>query len=632
MTEASPGQNVDQWKKKFYDQLDLIEKKEGEWEKLEILLKRTIGRLSLAAEGNHRMLDQHVRDVREVVREKIDPQRLEIIVDKLSTALVKIEEQKDTPSRQVIAVLQTLTESLDLPNALHKAQEKLAKKLLKANDDVSDALTKEWLVLLNEALALQQTADKKSAAEKPKKLGLFDRLLGGAADQEKSEQPVISPIASPQPPVNDLEIYRSCLISFLDKLVNNESLTGRIAALRIMARDAHERAELDNLAANLAGMLSEVKPDSHQPEKIPSTADVVPIKDDLQPSIQELLIRLLEQLVVPPDLISEVEVMKLRLEKETEPEDWQKLLKDVAILINSIRSRMQMEKLEFEVFLQQITNRLKELDNYLQTESDTLQRAEQESTFFDVKMHTEVGDIRQDITRASDLESLKHSVQNRLDVISTHIKEYRSAGQTRFAEAQNRVVSMQSRMASMEQETQNLKTVLVEKNRQALSDALTGMPNRLAYEQRVQDEIARWKRFGTPLSLAIWDVDYFKKVNDTYGHKAGDKVLKTIAQLMAQRIRNTDFMARIGGEEFAMLLPGTKEEETLRLVNELRKQVEECGFHYHGTAVKITVSCGVSSFHANDTLEQVFKRADTSLYRAKKNGRNQCVIAASRSD
>ncbi|TNF36004.1 MAG: GGDEF domain-containing protein, partial [Gammaproteobacteria bacterium] len=90
--------------------------------------------------------------------------------------------------------------------------------------------------------------------------------------------------------------------------------------------------------------------------------------------------------------------------------------------------------------------------------------------------------------------------------------------------------------------------------------------------------------------------------------------------------------ARYGGEEFVMLLPGTKEEETLRLVNELRKQVEECGFHYHGKGVTITVSCGVSSFRENDTVEQVFERADKALYKAKKNGRNQCVIASVRSD
>ncbi|HEX5636547.1 MAG TPA: diguanylate cyclase, partial [Gammaproteobacteria bacterium] len=424
----------------------------------------------------------------------------------------------------------------------------------------------------------------------------------------------------------------SCFITFLDKLDNTTSPDGRLAAMRVMARDAHERVELDKLSASLALMLSEVKSASAVTSavNVSATKDAT-VKDDM-PSIQELLIRLLEQLVVPQDLLADVEVMKTRLEKETAPSDWQKLLKDVAILINSIRSRMQQEKNEFETFLHQITNRLKELDTYLQTEGASLQKAEQTGKEFDNKINNGVRDIRNDMNQAVDLDGLKQSVQTRLDAISQHIMDYRSAEQTRIAEAQSSVSAMQSRMSSLEQETHNLKTVLVEKNRQALSDALTGIPNRLAYEQRVQDEIGRWKRFGTPLSLVIWDVDYFKKVNDTYGHKAGDKVLKTIAQLMAQRIRNTDFMARFGGEEFVMLLPGTKEEETLRLVNELRKQVEDCGFHYHGTAVKITVSCGVSSFHKDDALAQVFERADKALYRAKKNGRNQCVIAAARSD
>ena len=105
-------------------------------------------------------------------------------------------------------------------------------------------------------------------------------------------------------------------------------------------------------------------------------------------------------------------------------------------------------------------------------------------------------------------------------------------------------------------------------------------------------------------------------------------MLKTIAQLLNKRIRETDFLARFGGEEFVMFLPGTKEEEAMVLLNSLRKKVEECGFHYQGDAVNITVSCGVSSFKENDTLEQAFERADNALYAAKDNGRNQCIIAS----
>jgi diguanylate cyclase len=187
---------------------------------------------------------------------------------------------------------------------------------------------------------------------------------------------------------------------------------------------------------------------------------------------------------------------------------------------------------------------------------------------------------------------------------------------------------MQSRMQALEQETRTLKHTVIEKNRQAMYDTLTAIPNRLFFEQRAAEEISRWKRFSNHLSLVVWDIDFFKKVNDTYGHKAGDKVLKTVAQLLNQRIRETDFLARYGGEEFVMLLPGTQQDECLQLVNELRQQVAECGFHYQGEAVTITVSCGISSFRDGDSLDSVFDRADRALYKAKENGRNQCMLAS----
>jgi diguanylate cyclase len=630
MADVSSGQSPEHWKRKYLDQLDRLELKEQQWAQLENLLKRAIGRLSLAAEGHHRPLDQFIRDIRDSVRETVNQPRLESALEDLSRRLAKIEEKKSEPERKIISVLQQLVEALSLPEAHHKAQQKLIKRMSKATDDESEAITREWLDLLK--LALVQTVRADEQKDTDKKPGLLNRLLGGGADDKAvtpatpSSEPVVVTTV-----IDDVDVYRGCLLSFLDKLDNPDSPDGRISAMRVMVRDAAHRAELEKLSGNLAALLKEVKTSTADSDTVAQTprADV---RDESFPSIQELLIRLLEQLVVPPDLNDEVDAMKGRLEKETAPDDWQQLLKDVALLINSIRSRMQQEKQEFETFLHQITDRLRELDGYLQTESVALQQAEKKGQEFNDRMTSGVRDIRNDMNQANDLNSLKLSVQSRLDVISQHILDYRKAEQNRYQEAQKNVADMQSRMSSLEQETSKLKTVLVEKNRQAMSDALTGIPNRLAYEKRVQEEIGRWKRFGTPLSVAVWDVDFFKKVNDTYGHKAGDKVLKTIAQLLAQRIRNTDFLARFGGEEFVMLLPGTKEEETLRLVNELRKQVEECGFHYHGKAVKITVSCGVSSFRENDTLEQVFERADKALYRAKKNGRNQCVIASVRSD
>jgi len=166
----------------------------------------------------------------------------------------------------------------------------------------------------------------------------------------------------------------------------------------------------------------------------------------------------------------------------------------------------------------------------------------------------------------------------------------------------------------------------------ATIDVLTGIKNRYSLGIEIENEIRRVKRYKSTFVLMMFDIDFFKKVNDTYGHDIGDDVLKKFSFIVSQSVRDTDTFGRWGGEEFVMLLPGTKQEETLRLVNKLRQQIETCGFHYHGESVKITISCGVSSFNENDTLSQVFERADKSLYNAKDNGRNQCVVASCLSD
>lgn len=682
MSDSPSGQSAEHWKQKYYDHLDHLEQKEQEWSSLETVLKRAIGRLSLAAEGHSPSLDRHIRDIRNAVKDRINRQKLDVILDDLSELLTKLEEKTTDTDRQRVALMQQLLEGLSFSGREEKNRSKLLKRLSRADDDSSAELLGELLTLIKTSLAVQDTRDE------PRKAGLLDRLLkpadnGGAesVDYQHTAQCLMSllrafpwpaersaeigaiterltqitdgqqldrlvndacrlagelswptPVGSAASAVPDrpaLDQRRTWLLDLADAVDDPASPNGRLAAMRALMREAEQMPQLDQLGQDLYRLLKLSSSELGERAEQPAPAiGAVPV----QPSIQELLIRLLEQLLVPPDLVPDVDHMKSRLESETSSDNWKQLLEDVAALINSIRSRLQQEKHEFEDFLQQITGRLKELDEFLRLESNSIQDAEKQGEAFDRKLHSEVQVIRDDVVQATDLSHLKKFVESRLDVISQHIHEYRDQEKSRLVDAQHNFEQMQTKMVSLEQETQALKKVIVEKNKQAMFDVLTGIHNRFAYEKKIAEEVARWKRFGHPLSLAIWDVDYFKKVNDTFGHKAGDKVLRTIAQLLNDRIRATDFLARYGGEEFVMLLPGTKEEETLRLVNDLREKVAACGFHYHGDPVSITVSCGVSSFRDNDELEQVFERADKALYRAKRTGRNKCVIASARSD
>ncbi|CAM3510106.1 YfiR/HmsC family protein [Arcobacter aquimarinus] len=155
-------------------------------------------------------------------------------------------------------------------------------------------------------------------------------------------------------------------------------------------------------------------------------------------------------------------------------------------------------------------------------------------------------------------------------------------------------------------------------------DTLSGLYNRRFMNQRIEEEISKYKRYETPFSILLVDVDFFKKINDNYGHDKGDLVIKKISTLMQQNTRDTDINARWGGEEFLILVPNSNLEGALTLANNLKQIIEKTNFE---TKEKITVSIGVSTFNENLNQEELLKLADNALYKAKNNGRNKVEFA-----
>jgi diguanylate cyclase (GGDEF)-like protein len=164
----------------------------------------------------------------------------------------------------------------------------------------------------------------------------------------------------------------------------------------------------------------------------------------------------------------------------------------------------------------------------------------------------------------------------------------------------------------------------------ATMDGLTGLFNRRHFETLARIEWGRFQRYGRPLSLLALDVDEFKAINDRFGHDAGDLVLKTIADDCSSMRRETDIVARFGGEEFVLLLPETNEAAAELVAERLRKSIEEHSHAFPGEQPQISVSIGVAGATLGmPSFEALLKRADEALYEAKRNGRNQ-VIASPR--
>jgi diguanylate cyclase (GGDEF)-like protein/PAS domain S-box-containing protein len=150
-------------------------------------------------------------------------------------------------------------------------------------------------------------------------------------------------------------------------------------------------------------------------------------------------------------------------------------------------------------------------------------------------------------------------------------------------------------------------------------DKLTSLYNRYMFDESLEKEIKRAKRYAHPLSFIITDIDYFKNINDTYGHQTGDKILIELSGILLENIRDIDILARWGGEEFVMILPDTSNEQVLSLAEKLRSIIQTHSFEQN---ISLTCSFGVTTFHEHDTNDAIFARMDKALYQAKESGRN----------
>jgi diguanylate cyclase (GGDEF)-like protein len=185
---------------------------------------------------------------------------------------------------------------------------------------------------------------------------------------------------------------------------------------------------------------------------------------------------------------------------------------------------------------------------------------------------------------------------------------------------------LQQRSQELENRTQDLEKALALVEKLAVTDSLTDLRNRRYFDDNLAAAFARSQRFGEPICLILLDVDYFKQINDTYGHAAGDTVLQTLARAFKSRTRETDIIARLGGDEFAFLLYRTSLPEGEVFGNSLLAIAAEQHFAFHDREVRVGLSIGIACNEGNiHSIEALYGAADEALYEAKRRGRNRTV-------
>ena len=354
------------------------------------------------------------------------------------------------------------------------------------------------------------------------------------------------------------------------------------------------------------------------PYALPSSPE--PSYSSVAAHIEETLLGLLNDLTLPEHHRPQAEAMRLRLEHGLNWYELLPILDDLVVLMLAITDSGQHE---FELYLKQLNDRLESFQANLQAASDDHAGQQIASREMNDQLREHVGDLQTSVQEAADLTSLKTILETRLEGLLGTMDAHQQQRDAREQEVASRLQSLACRVATMEQEAVGFRAHLEEQRQKALIDTLTGLPNRAAWNERLEHEVAQLQKRRSSLLLGILDLDHFKRINDGYGHLAGDKVLKIVAAQLKKRLRGSDFIARFGGEEFVVLLPDTAMTDGMALLERLRETVEQCPFHFKGEPVTITVSMGITLFRPGERSDLVLKRADQALYRAKDNGRNR---------
>lgn len=241
-------------------------------------------------------------------------------------------------------------------------------------------------------------------------------------------------------------------------------------------------------------------------------------------------------------------------------------------------------------------------------------------------MQAQISAMESVVSDSAELDSLKSEAQRYLETMQASISKNQKEEVAEQDKLHTLLTKMHERIAELEAQAYQYQQKLFKQRANALADQLTKLPNRMAYEEKLARELKLMETNSSALTIAIIDVDHFKKINDQYGHSVGDKTLQVIASNIRKHIDKNCFVARWGGEEFVCLLPEHNLESSFDVLERVREKIASLPFKFKGERVQVTVSIGIAQYEDTKNVAQTFELADKRLYNAKSNGRNKTII------
>ncbi|WP_028672332.1 GGDEF domain-containing protein [Saccharospirillum impatiens] len=210
----------------------------------------------------------------------------------------------------------------------------------------------------------------------------------------------------------------------------------------------------------------------------------------------------------------------------------------------------------------------------------------------------------------------------RRNLVEEQLQKARKTAEQATIEKEQALNEVQTLAHELELRQVELTTLNTQLEQMATQDVLTGLNNRRVYEREIEIQLASYQRTHRTFTLILTDIDWFKHINDQFGHDAGDRVLKDVSHCLQQGMRNVDILARMGGEEFSLLLPSTSAEQAILVAERKRQDIENMTTPY-GT---VTMSFGIADAHPGDKKGDIYGRADKAMYAAKSKGRNRVCV------
>ncbi|MBI4681977.1 MAG: GGDEF domain-containing protein [Nitrospirae bacterium] len=349
-------------------------------------------------------------------------------------------------------------------------------------------------------------------------------------------------------------------------------------------------------------------------------------KEEIEPDcLKELSNTLLGRLtdLMPSSITEKLSDLKEKLHNKEIAGGSREWLDSPIKIVRKYIDSLVLRNSDLENFIQQTMNYLAETEGNIISESTSQHQRLKDDRIFEDNISENMGYIKNNINNSNDFNSVKMALMSKIENINRGIEIKRDRDMQRLKETENTLEKMSKRMLEIKREADDIRKRSQELEVETFQDNLTGIYNRRAYDQRMIETLANFERYNVPASLMICDIDFFKKINDTYGHNVGDLALKKLASLLKERLRINDFVSRYGGEEFAVILPHTDLNGATLAGEGIRSYIDKSVFSYKNQKISLTISVGVSAFRKGDNGNTVFERADSALYLAKRSGRNQ---------